>query len=104
MCINFLSRQLTDLFELVLSLILWGFQILAYQLQIKITVLSQYALLFSCLIAWASNSEKGEHMLRNGDSGHSCRVLDLNENASCASPLTKVLALGLTDVHTQMAC
>lgn len=43
-------------------------------------------------------------MLRNGDSGHSCRVLDLNENASCASPLTKVLALGLTDVYIQMAC
>lgn len=43
-------------------------------------------------------------MSRNGDSGPSCRVLDLNENGSCASPLTNVLALGLTDVYIQVTC
>lgn len=54
-------------------------------------------IVFSCLIALASSANT---MLKsNGDSEFPWLILDLGENASSVSPLSKMLTLGLTYIN-----
>jgi hypothetical protein len=54
----------------------------------------------SCLIALARNSSTMVN--RNGDSGHTCLVLDFRGNGFSFSPLSMMLAIGLSYIAFTM--
>lgn len=47
-------------------------------------------------MVWADTPSS---VLGSGEGGHPCCVSDLDENASCVSPLNKMLALVPTEVY-----